>query len=123
MSEIWISEPELRDLMGAGPAECVLRELGGRSFYVPRAPHWGHPLARYGGLPAMAVLCEAFGGERIALPSGRLGAHKHRVKRLLAEGCTHAEIAARMKVTERYVRMVAAGLSANPKGQRQLTLL
>ena len=126
MSEIWISEPDMRDLIGKEAAEAVMNGLAGRTFYIPRAPRADHPIAQYAGLRELGILCHLFGGERIALPSRRAGAHKHSISKLLAEGYTPLDIACRLMVTERYVRMIAAAVknqAAMPAGPKQLSLL
>lgn len=116
---MWISVPELENLLGKDAAHVLIKQRGGVDFYVPSKPESTHPLARLLGLPAFHTLCRAFGGERITAPNGRSEPQKERIVRLLQSSMPKADIAAECGVTERYVYMVASYESGR---QQQLTL-
>ncbi|MFW5489526.1 MAG: Mor transcription activator family protein [Desulfovibrio sp.] len=61
---------DLRDLVGEHSARHVLNALGGQVFYIPRIPPPDHPLAAIRPEAAQRI-CNAFHGERLAIPQAR----------------------------------------------------
>lgn len=81
---------------------------GGIGTYIPREPRASHAWAAALGPEAWAKVVAEFGGERVDLP---LGAYMYRLRKreiieLAEQGCSHREIAQRVRTTERYVRRV-----------------
>lgn len=119
MANMWVSEVELRDLLGADTAKTFVRILGGQRVYIPQSATADHQLARTIGLMGMRALCHAFAGETISLPSSReRDTAKKQIKRLIAEGKSHGQIAAACKVTHRYVEAVVQRLRQEKSAQQ-----
>jgi DNA-binding NarL/FixJ family response regulator len=119
MAETWVSMEELTEFLGRDKARLLCRLKGGIPFYVPGKADPRHALAGAIGEFGMRRLCQEFPGEYITVPNGnKLEPKKPEVKKLLKEGKSHKAVAETAGVTERYVRMVAAGIG----NDRQLTL-
>lgn len=114
MSSAYVSADTLIELLGAPTAGRLLDALGGQaSVYVPRAGRLDadHRLARAIGLEAARLMCAAYAGEYIELPIARdlrAANLRARIHQGLTDGRSHAQIAAELRITERYVRMVAS---------------
>lgn len=119
MANMWVSEVELRDLLGVDTAKAFVRIMGGQRLYIPQNATPDHPLARTIGMIGMRGLCHAFAGETISLPSSReRDTAKKQIQRLLAEGKSHGQIAQACKVTHRYVEAVVQRLRQEKSAQQ-----
>ena len=108
MAETWISLAELKMIIGDDAAGTLTLIRGGVSFYLPQQEDITNSLAGLIGLPAMAALCREFGGRYITVPNGKKPEpHKGAVITMLEGGSSHRDIAGKLGVTERYVRIVA----------------
>ena len=116
---MWVSMPELENILGRDMAHTLARHQGGIEFYVPVKADPAHSIARIVGVHGMMALCTEFKGQAITVPNGRNEPQKGKVLRLLAEGKTKASIALECGVSENYVYKLA-GLTPR---QEQLTLL
>ncbi|MCL1939555.1 MAG: RNA helicase [Desulfovibrionaceae bacterium] len=116
---MWVSMPDLIEILGRDMANTLCVTRGGVEIYVPHNPSSVHDLARIVGLRGMEALCAEFKGQYIIVPNGKREPHKERVHQLLSQGKTKRDIALECGVTERYVYYVAG---MGPK-QEQLTLL
>jgi hypothetical protein len=122
MSERWISLPELEDVIGKAEADALCRAFGGLSKYLPRKPGADHPFARIIGMRALDALASFAGGWHLALPNlRRPEAEKNRILDMLEDGRTHREIAEECKVSERWVRHLAAR-RRETQGQKPLPI-
>lgn len=109
MGEIWLSYPELIDLIGEDVARRLCAVHGGVPIYVPRRAAPGGKLERIVGLRALAELAAKYGGAYIAVPNGRKAErYKARVIALIDKGRPLRDIALELGLTERYVRRLAA---------------
>ena len=122
MSERWISFPELEGVIGKIEAEALCRAFGGLSKYLPRKPGAEHPFAPIIGMRALETLAAFTGGWHLALPNlRRPEAEKTRILGMLDDGRTHQEIAEECKVSERWVRHLAAR-KREVQGQKRLPI-
>ena len=111
MAETWVSMTELSAMIGADAARTLSVARGGVPFYVPKEADSRHLLARIVGVRGLISLSAEFGGEYITVPNGRKAdPYKPAVLRALEKGESHADIALRLGVTERYVRALAASM-------------
>jgi len=117
---MWVSLPDLADILGREMAGVLSRARGGVEMYVPHTAVATHDLARIVGMQGMQALGAEFGGKYITVPNGRFEPHKATVLRMLEEGRTKKDIALECGVTERYVYYVVNRFSPR---QRQLSLL
>jgi hypothetical protein len=109
MSERWMPLPELEDVIGKVEAEALCRAFGGLSKYLPRKPGADHAFAPIIGMSALAALAAYAGGWHLALPNlRRPEAEKNRILDLLDKGRPHQAIAEECRVSERWVRHLAA---------------
>lgn len=126
MAEIWVSYPELSDLIGADAARALCACLGGVPVYVPRKAAdaaSARTLARIVGPRALDALCAAYGGAHIAVPNGRRAEPlKRRALAMLEAGRSRRDIALELGLTERYVRQLARQLRNAADTPRQCTL-
>lgn len=122
MSEVWVSYPELEDVLGDTGANLLCAAVGGASVPIPRAPVQGTYLAALLGMERMGRLCAEFGGLRIVVPNRRREPYKARIIRMLDAGKSPGSIALELGVTERYVRIVARKAKKQPEPQEQLRL-
>lgn len=99
---------EIAEVIGDRAALRLADVYGGQEgCYVPIKPKREHPWAQVIGWEAFVLLCETYGGERIDIPRNAAAySVKARVGRLKSAGLSHRQIAARLRCTERYVRMV-----------------
>lgn len=116
---MWVSMPELENILGRDMARTLSRYRGGLETYVPVRADAGHALAKILGLRGMEALCAEFRGQSITIPNGRNEPQKGNVLKLLAEGRTKSSIALECGVSENYVYKLSGLVS----GQKQLTLL
>lgn len=103
----------LIECLGEEKAFLFLDAFGGmEKEHVPRSFIPGHKWLSILGEDGFRSLSAAFGGERINFPSVHLtNAKRYRIARaILMNDISRREIARRMKVTERYVRMIAQDL-------------
>ena len=108
MAEKWIAMGELVMLVGEDSARALCSSLGGLRIYVPKRPDLSTRLGRVAGWRAMALLCEAYGGEEVTFPNRRRGeGQKKIIMEGLENGLSVRQIAEQAEVTERYVRAVA----------------
>lgn len=122
MSEVWVSYPELVDVLGDAGANLLCAAVGGASMPIPRAPVQGTYLSALLGMERMGRLCAEFGGLRIVVPNRRREPYKARIIRMLDAGTSPGSIALELGVTERYVRIVAQRAKKQPEPQEQLRL-
>lgn len=90
-----IGEDGLRDLVAV---------FGGRELYIPRAPGEHHPISVAVGQARAEQLAGAFHGVKISVPMRPDTARE--IRQLAAEGLTRRAIAAKVRVTERWVYKV-----------------
>lgn len=105
---MWVSLPELEDMLGKDMAKTLTICVGGVEMYVPVQADAAHLLGRTVGLRGMQALCAAYGGRRITVPNGKREPYKHKIMQLLEQGKTRQAIAQECGVTERYVYHVAS---------------
>lgn len=122
MSEVWVSYPELADVLGEAAAGRLCARVGGTPLFVPRTPAREKALSALLGEEGMARLCAAFGGLRVVFPNRRREPHKPRIIRLLEAGEPPRSIALEIGVTERYVRQLARRVRRQPPPPEQLRL-
>lgn len=106
--DIWVSEPDLEDVVGREATTLLCVTYGGIATYIPVAPQAEHPLGRLLGLRALEALCARYGGHSIVTPNGRRKAARKLIPVLRKQGMQAQEIALECGVTERYVRLVLA---------------
>ncbi len=115
MAGQWVTFEQLADIMGADRAEALCRARGGVRVYVPVTASPRSCLAPLVGLPALAALSAALGGQVIVPPNRRRApARKAEIVRLLEQGVPRRAVALRLDVTERYVEFVAQMTRARP---------
>lgn len=116
---MWVSMPELVEVIGKEWAKILCVYKGGIKFYVPKTAEAGHELAKIIGMEVYPIFCAKFGGEWLTLPNGRNEPHKQKIMVMLEQGQkTKREIALAVGVTENYVYKVA---SVMPR-DRQISL-
>lgn len=121
MAEVWVSMPQLEELIGRDAARTLSLLHGGVPVYVPQMARPDSKLTALIGLNAARVLATAFGGESITVPNGRRAdPFKPRIITALEAGRSPASIALELGVTERHVRTIAGQI--RPRA-RQLSLL
>lgn len=101
----------LSEICGEGPALKLLAARGGGSIYVPARltdDHWLVQLMGEAGAQALAAhVRTGHGGGRVELsrgPAGRFTEYRARLADEVVKGGTAAEIARRLRITERSVR-------------------
>lgn len=120
MAETWVSRPELEEVIGRDAAEALCRAYGGVPVYVPRRADPASQLGRVLGPLALSALAVEYGGLKITVPNGRRPEPcKAAIARKIEAGHSYEKIALELKVTERYVRLVARSQKTRP---RQLSL-
>lgn len=111
MAGVWISEPELNDLLGKSMAAALCRACGGVAYYIPAEASVKHQFAPLIGMSGMRALCAAFPSQWVTVPNGRKAeAKKAAIVQMLEKGHAQAAIATELGVTERWVCMVAGSL-------------
>jgi hypothetical protein len=120
MASIWISRPDLEDLIGVDAALALLTAYPGRSVYVPGKRNVDK-LVPIVGAVAAEVLQAEFGGCEIMLPSAvaRSRTLKDRIIERLEQGWTYGEIVAEVGCTLRHVFGVARDSGLTPKERAQ----
>lgn len=122
MASIWISRPDLEDLIGAEAALKLLTAYPGRSVYVARKiDKFTHIV----GPVAAEILQAEFVGCEPMLPSAaaKPPTLKARIIKLLEQGWTYGEIVTELQCTSRHVEGVASdsGLSPSKRAQKAST--
>jgi Mor family transcriptional regulator len=108
----------LRRILGEDGARKLAETFGGRRLYVPRSPGEHHPITVALGRSGADRLAGAFHGCGIDVPM--LPAKKAMVRELDAAGVTRADIARRLKITERWVYKILSEPETSPSRQGAL---
>lgn len=114
MASIWISRPDLEDLIGVDATQKLLTAFPGRSVYVARRlDKFTHII----GHVAAEILQAEFVGCELMLPSAaaKPTTLKARIIERLEQGQTYGEIVAELRCTYRHICGVAADAKLNPK--------
>ena len=116
MASIWVSRPDLEDLIGVDATQALLSAYPGRSVYVPGKRNLDK-LKPIVGPVASEVLRYEFGGCELMLPSAvaRPRTLKDQIIERLEQGQTYGEIVAELRCTYRHIAGVAADAGLNPK--------
>ena len=122
MSDVWVGQLELADVIGDVGVVILCAQYGGRSCYIPRRPRG--LLLELLGRQRMEALCSKFGGMQIVVPNLCRGEpFKKRILSSLEAGEKPDAIAEALGVTTRYVRRLKKQLREKPEPQRQYRLL
>ena len=124
MSARWLSEVTLKEELGAHDALALLEALGGMSFYVPLMPRptdiLGRDLSKLLTRSGYRLLVALAGGETVSLPNCRRVSNAGEAKALLRQGLSVRHVADALRLSQRYVEMIAGRERSRPV---QLTLL
>lgn len=107
---------DLSDVLGWADAIQIVRKWGGRDLNVPKTLAHGDPLALALGFEAAKRLVNAFGGERLQLPSERnalLDMRNEAIASERAAGATLEEIALRYGLTRQAVGYIVKKMNDN----------
>ena len=74
---MWISEIDLRALLGHARAEAFIQAFAGQEVNVPAKPRKDHPIAQAVGAGAMGVLCREYGMLKLSVPNPFRGIPKN----------------------------------------------
>ena len=122
MGAVWLSETSLCLMIGTEDSRALLEALGGLTVYIPKAPGptktFGLNLEDVLSPEGFAALCRHVGGETVSLPNVRRKTGSKQIRRLLDQGKSHRQIAEDLRVSVRYVEMVAS----RPAPPAQLSL-
>jgi hypothetical protein len=120
MASIWISRPDLEDLIGHDAATKLLTAYPGRAVYITRKRNVDK-LVPIVGPVASEVLRYEFGGCELMLPSvvAKAPTLKDRIIERLEQGKTYGGIVAELQCTYRHVVGVAMNTGLNPAGRAQ----
>ena len=99
-------EAEVAAVIGADAAAALAAAFCGRPVYVPRHPGADHPVAKIIGHEKAILLGNYFWATKLEFPVGI--AKRRAILDMKARGIGNREIAARLLVTDRFVRMVIA---------------
>ncbi|MDR2075624.1 MAG: hypothetical protein LBP61_01635 [Desulfovibrio sp.] len=105
---MYLSVFDLRRVLDRRQADLLCRVWGGVSTYLPVEPDPRHDFAGVLGRQGMAILCAAFGGQNVTLPNANHMSKKSEIVARLERGESPRLIALELKVTERWVRHLAA---------------
>ena len=101
---------DLVESIGRLAAEKLVDEFGGTRIYVPVSAQSGDEIACAIGLEAASKLSRTFGGERFYMPLlARDSQRIEEIRRMSAAGASTADIARRLRCTERWVYRVIEG--------------
>ncbi|NCC05009.1 MAG: hypothetical protein EOM37_13435 [Proteobacteria bacterium] len=120
MASIWISRPDLEDLIGHEAALALLTAFPGRSVYIPSKRNL-NKLVPIVGPVANEILCYEFGGCEIILPTAatKPPTLKDRILERLEQGRTYGEIVTELQCSQRHVQVVAADSGMTPAARAQ----
>jgi hypothetical protein len=120
MASIWVSRPDLEDLIGADATTKLLTAFPGRCVYITRKRNVDK-LVPIVGAVASEVLRYEFGGCELMLPSvvAKAPTLKDRIIDRLEQGVPYSKIVAELQCTERHVYGVARDTGLNPAGRAQ----
>lgn len=108
MARLYVSFPDLVDVVGESDAAILCEHHGGLAFYVTQTPERS---SLVGVLSDAAIesLCAEFPGIEIQLPIGprRRVLLKERIAAMLEAGLSHPAIARELRCTLRYVEIVS----------------
>lgn len=93
-------------MIGDDAAARLAAAFAGRPLYVPRVPAPDHPVAVAIGHEAALLLGSYFYATKLEFPVGV--AKRRAIRELAAHGVSNRDVAARLLVTDRFVRMVLA---------------
>ena len=99
-------QTEVAAVIGDEAAARLAAAFCGRDVYVPRDPGPDHPVALAIGIDKARLLGEYFFATKLSFPVGP--AKRQAIRALRAQGLDNREIARRLWVTDRFVRMVVA---------------
>lgn len=110
---------DIAEVLGMRVAIGLLEHFGGLDVKFPQEPAPEHPVVKALGEEDALALCQFLGGGAMYVPRGRkTGTKRAEVVALHKAGLRGAEIARRLHLTERYVRM----LINDPGDDRQADL-
>lgn len=114
----WLSESELKQIIGQENADSIIEGYGGQRLYVPSQAHENHKIALLIGFDNMSSLCATYPSQYIELPSkNKMQTAKQRILVLFEKGeLSKADIAAQVGVGVRYVEQVTKGKASKHKG-------
>lgn len=120
MASIWVSRPDLEDLIGVDATQALLSAYPGGRVYVGRKPE-RCKFALVVGPVAAEILCGEFPGLEIMLPSAaaKPPTLKQQIVELLEQGVSYSQIVARLGCTERHVAGTAADARLRLKDRAQ----
>jgi transposase len=113
----WLTLKWLEELLGKEAAAKLAESFGGSNLYIPEKVYDSHIITKAIGRDAMAILSAHHAKEIVAIPKGQKS-QKPRVLALINEGVSKREIARRLGVSDRYVRMVS-NPAKGPKRNRK----
>lgn len=100
---------EIAAITTSDVAIALARAYGGRRLYIPEQVPERHSLINLVGRPAALVIASSLGGERHDIPAARTILRWADAHRLRAAGNTHAEISAKLNITQAHVSKLLAG--------------
>ena len=121
MAGIYISVPELREVVGDAAAMKLLAEYGGGNTYIPAKLPDEHPLVMLIGRAAAEALVKEYTrdnvGAQIELPRGSSGLfaqYRRQLAEAVAEGGSDKDVARRLGISSRTVRRQRQKLRQEP---------
>ena len=115
MARLYLSFPQLVDIIGEADALTLCKQHGGCACYIPKR---SERCALNGIISGCAVesLCAEYPGEEVMLPRGPL--HRPPIKEAIASmleaGASLSEVAREIRCTTRYVHYVRRDIGLNP---------
>ncbi|NLW81406.1 MAG: hypothetical protein GXY42_07000 [Desulfovibrionales bacterium] len=115
MASIWVSRPDLEDLIGPEAALALLTAFPGRRIYIP-AKATSEKFTDIVGSVANEILSNEFRGYEVCLPNVvKPVTLKEKILPLLEAGLSLDDVARQCECTVRYVCMVRADMTFRRK--------
>ncbi|NCC85583.1 MAG: hypothetical protein EOM03_15865 [Clostridia bacterium] len=108
MAKLYVSYPQLVDIIGEADATALCKHYGGLALYVTKTPERSSLVGIISGA-GIESLCAELPGIEIMLPQGphRRVPIKEAVVAMLEAGASHTEVVRECGCTMRYSQMIA----------------